>query len=94
MQQWKRLSSHHIRQFIHQELPGYSAKIGADDPFWQAKYHDFNLYNGDKVRQKLQYMHENPVRAGLVRGICDWPWSSARHYEQRRSVGVPIQWID
>ena len=46
-----------------------------------------------KVREKLTYIHENPVRAGLVVHTCDWAFSSGQYYEQRRNVGVPIQWI-
>ncbi|HEY4760068.1 MAG TPA: transposase [Thermoguttaceae bacterium] len=94
MQQWKRLSSHSIRGLVHKKLPCYAKTIGKEDPFWQAKYYSFNLYNEDKVREKLTYMHENPVRAGLVGKPCDWPWSSARYYEQGRSLGVPVNWID
>jgi len=42
---------------------------------------------------KLRYIHENPVRAGLVAEPYAWSYSSPRFYEQSRSVGVPIQWI-
>ncbi len=94
VQQWKRLSSHHVGQLVHRKLIRYAEKIGNNDPFWQAKYYSFNLYNEDKVREKLTYMHENPVRAGLVARSCDWAFSSARHYEQGRSVGVPLRWIE
>jgi putative transposase len=93
MQQWKRLSSHHIARLVKNKFVHYAAKIGPEDPFWQAKYHDFNLYSEEKVREKLGYMHENPLRAGLAATTCDWPFSSARYYEQGRSVGVPIRWI-
>jgi putative transposase len=93
IQQWKRLSSHHIGQFTRNELVHYAEKTGDDDPFWQAKYYPFNLYSEEKVREKLTYMHENPVRAALVSQPCDWAFSSARYYEQGRSVGVPIRWI-
>ena len=34
--------------------------------FWQPRFHDFNVYSRYKLRQKLQYMHENPVKRGLV----------------------------
>ena len=94
VQQWKRLSSYHIRRLVQRRLVHYAEKIGAADPFWQAKYYAFNLYSDEKVREKLTYMHENPVRAGLVARPCDWPFSSARFYEQGRSVGVPIRWIE
>jgi len=94
MQQWKRLSSHHIGGLVQNKFVHYAEKIGGDDPFWQAKYYPFNLYSEEKVREKLTYMHENPVRAGLVAKACDWVFSSARYYEQGRSVGVPIRWIE
>ncbi len=93
MQQWKRLSSHKIMQFVRDELNHYGESIKGKQPLWQPKYYSFNLFDEEKVREKLTYMHENPVRAGLVATACDWPWSSARHYEQNCGVGVPIQWV-
>ena len=57
------------------------------------KYYPFNLYTEKKALEKLDYMHKNPVTAGLVEQACDWQWSSARYYEQRKSVGVPLGWV-
>jgi putative transposase len=93
VQQWKRLTSYQISRLVRSKLLHYATKIKGDQPFWQAKYYCFNLYNEEKVREKLTYMHENPVRAGLVRTPSEWVFSSARYYEQGRSVGVPIRWI-
>ena len=59
-----------------------------------ARYDDFNLFSAKKVEEKLVYMHQDPVRAGLAAQACDWPWSSARYYEQGRTVGVPVGWLD
>ncbi len=75
-------------------LPAYAAKIKDGQPFWQPKYYSLNLDREEKVREKLTYMHENPVRAGFVREPREWAFSSARYYESRRSVGVPIKGID
>ncbi|MBN2292522.1 MAG: transposase [Pirellulales bacterium] len=94
MQQWKRLTSHHIACFVREELVQYAGAIEDGQPFWQPKYHCFNLFSEQKIREKLTYMHENPVRAKLVEHCCDWKWSSARYYEQGKSVGVPVRWID
>ncbi|HXL22447.1 MAG TPA: hypothetical protein VOA78_08280, partial [Candidatus Dormibacteraeota bacterium] len=44
--------------------------------FWQARFYDFNVYSRGKVKQKLNYMHANPVIRGLVKHPKDWPWSS------------------
>ncbi len=82
-----------IGRLLRERFLHYADNVGPDDPFWQPKYYPFNLYSEGKVREKLRYMHENPVRAGLVACPCDWAFSSARYYEQGRSVGVPIRWI-
>jgi putative transposase len=58
--------------------------------FWQARYYDFNVYKKYKMREKLRYMHANPVVRGLVRSPGDWPWSSWGFYEKGEVGLVPI----
>lgn len=48
--------------------------------FWQRRYYDFNVYSRSKLREKLEYMHANPVREKLVDHPKDWPWSSWSFY--------------
>ena len=36
------------------------------DPFWQARFYDFNVWTSKKRVEKLRYMHRNPVKRGLV----------------------------
>ena len=50
--------------------------------FWQPRFHDFNVYTKYKLRQKLQYMHANPVKRGLVKNPGEWIWSSFSFYEK------------
>ena len=54
--------------------------LRADEPFWQARYYDFNVWSEKKRIEKLSYIHRNPVARGLVANPEDWPWSSFRHY--------------
>jgi putative transposase len=49
------------------------------------------VFSEKKLEEKLDYMHLNPVRRGLVLRAVDWKWSSARWYLQRKSVGIKIQ---
>jgi putative transposase len=93
MKQWKQRSSASLKKLFQAVLSQYAATVDAADPVWQRKYYSFNLYTDRKMREKLDYMHANPVRAGLVARACEWPWSSARFYELNQPVGVPIQWI-
>ncbi len=93
MHGWKRKSSYALRHWYRENAPNYSAIHGEDRRFWTPKYHAFEIYTQPKLHEKLTYLHLNPVRAGLVSRTIDYPWSSARWYEQRRSVGVPIEWV-
>ena len=54
--------------------------LRSSEPFWQARYYNFNVYNERKRIEKLRYMHRNPVARGLVAAPEDWAWSSFRHW--------------
>lgn len=54
--------------------------LHASEPFWQARYYDFNVWSERKRVEKLRYMHRNPVKRGLVQHPEDWAWSSFTHY--------------
>ncbi len=59
--------------------------------FWQKRYYDFNVYSTAKRREKLEYMHRNPITRRLVRDPKDWVWSSYSSYSGR---GTPLVEID
>ncbi len=48
---------------------------------WQSSFYDFNIHSDHKFRQKLAYIHQNPMTAGLCSNPEDWPWSSYRQVE-------------
>jgi putative transposase len=54
--------------------------IGGGEHFWQKRYYDHNVRNYDKFREKLRYIHRNPVQRGLCAEPGDWSWTSFRHY--------------
>ena len=90
IQQWKRLSSFRIKQFMRGKMTGYFSSVGSDQPFWQPKYYESSLYEERTLREKIDYIHNNPVRAGLVKSTVQWQWSSARYYLSGDGVDVPI----
>jgi putative transposase len=61
--------------------------------FWQCRYYDFNVYSRRKLREKLDYMHANPVLEKLVTHPKDWPWSSWSAYVGQAAL-LPIDFID
>ena len=52
----------------------------ATEHFWQRRFYDFVVWSPAKRQQKLNYMHENPVKRGLVREPGQWRWSSHPYY--------------
>jgi putative transposase len=58
--------------------------------FWQRRFYDFNVWSKQKRIEKLNYMHMNPVKRGLVTDPKLWPWSSYRFYQYReKGLCVP-----
>ncbi|MBW7912733.1 MAG: transposase [Taibaiella sp.] len=52
--------------------------------FWQKDYHPVELSTGALFQQRLDYLHENPVRAGIVREPQHYLYSSSiDYYEQK-----------
>ncbi len=63
-----------------QEWPKCAEAQTVEEHFWQRRFYDFNVWSEKKFREKLEYMHANPVKRGLVVHPKDWPWSSWGHY--------------
>ena len=47
---------------------------------WQEGSHPQMIVSEDMMRQKLEYIHDNPVRRGYVDDPLHWRYSSARDY--------------
>jgi len=58
--------------------------------FWQPRFYDFNVWSKKKVREKLNYMHANPVIRKLADHPRDWPWSSWSFYAKGEVGLVPL----
>jgi putative transposase len=52
----------------------------AHEGFWQRRFYDFNVWSAAKHAEKVRYIHDNPVRRGLVAEPQQWEWSSYRAY--------------
>ena len=61
----------------------YANEWATLDHFWQKRFYDFNVWSEAKRKEKIRYIHGNPVRRGLVSEPDQWPWSSFRSYVYR-----------
>ena len=48
--------------------------------FWQNEYHSIELRTNARLKQRLNYIHNNPVEAGIVEKPEDYIYSSAKDY--------------
>jgi len=62
---------------------------GLQPNFWKSKIAIFNMLPENQYPQIcFNYIHHNPVKAGLVSKDIDWEFSSARDYANLRSNGI------
>jgi len=68
------------RSMDGQSLLAFAKNEAEHTAFWQRRFYDFNVWSAKTVKEKLEYMHANPVKRKLVEHAKDWPWSSWSHY--------------
>ena len=54
--------------------------------FWQQHNKPIELWSNKVIKQKINYIHNNPVVQGFVTDPVDWKYSSARNYADDETV--------
>jgi REP element-mobilizing transposase RayT len=69
-------------------------KDGSTHQVWQESFKAFPLWSGWMIKQKINYIHSNPVRAKLVNSAKDYPWSSftAFYWQDQNPLPVDTDW--
>ncbi|NOQ27228.1 MAG: transposase [Bacteroidales bacterium] len=64
---------------------------------WTHENHAEHIFSQKFIEQKLDYIHNNPIKAGIVANPQDYLYSSARNYADMESVieiiKVDRRWI-
>jgi REP element-mobilizing transposase RayT len=64
---------------------------------WTHESHAEEIYSPKFILQKINYIHENPVRAGIVEKAEDYLYSSARNYAELSAeieiITLDLPWI-
>jgi REP element-mobilizing transposase RayT len=94
-----------LRKFTGRQLLDYSSKhlpdsfteefhkqAGKDRErrFWQPSQHPVGIVSEGFWKQKVDYLHDNPCRKGLVLQPEDWRFSSARYWTMRQKGDVQL----
>ena len=90
----KSYTSRHIRKELEQATyesrkewmlqmfykAGRAKSNNKDFQFWIQNNHPIQLSSTEMMKQRIEYIHNNPVEAGFVNEAQDWKWSSAYDY--------------
>jgi putative transposase len=108
LQHMKQFTSQQLKKSII-EYPGESRKTWMLDmmiragmaksnnknfQLWQQDNHPMELFNLDIAYQKLNYIHNNPVKAGFVEFPHEYLYSSARDYYGKKKGLLDISLLD
>ena len=53
---------------------------GSTHQVWQESFKAFPLWSGWMINQKINYIHNNPLKAKLVKSAKDYQWTSFRAF--------------
>lgn len=69
---WKSFTSNVINRHLHRS-----------GQLWMEDYYDRYIRDDAHLAAVIAYIHNNPVKAGLVAAAEDWPYSSAHRHQGR-----------
>lgn len=91
--------------WIRENAPEWLGKITrkrgtrTEHLFWQSGGgYDRNITEGETLLKMIDYVHDNPVRKGLVERSHDWKWSSAAWFVEMVETPlsperIPPEWL-
>src|SRR5574337_1487040 len=70
---------------------------GSTGALWQHQFWDRFVRHAREFRERLDYVHLNPVRKGLAATPGEWRWSSYENFSleksQRAACPIPIDYV-
>ena len=93
MREWKSVTAREILTYAEDKSPRllqqfekaaekYHLSNKQRHHVWASRFDDLQLRTSNTIRVKLNYIHENPVRKGIVQKTGDYEYSSAGWYEE------------
>jgi REP element-mobilizing transposase RayT len=67
VQAWKSFTAKRANRFLDRT-----------GPFWHKDYFDRFIRDEGHLERTIDYIENNPVKAGLASSITEWRWGSAR----------------
>jgi len=76
LSRWLRKTAHPSHLIVYERRADKDSKLAV----WKEQARAVGIVSKDVLKTKIEYIHTNPVRRGLVENPVEWPWSSWRNY--------------
>ncbi|MGV8835921.1 REP-associated tyrosine transposase [Cellvibrio sp.] len=88
------LQQHNVKRLLDQfSFYKKAHKTESQHQFWQEGVHPELIQNPEIMRQKVEYIHANPVKRGYVDFAEHWRYSSARNFAGNAGLlGICKNW--
>jgi putative transposase len=91
MRDFKKYTSLQIREYLQEKYPekleGMTYELRTQKfKLWEDRFDELHLYTSKVCETKIDYIHENPVKAGLVTRPELYKYSSASFYFAEKPV--------
>ena len=70
------LKSFSAKRLVQINRSGFFKKAVEENQVWQESFRTLRLWSSWMIWQKINYIHNNPLKAGLVKSARDYRWSS------------------
>lgn len=74
---WKKFTARQICDFFRNTANQINNQNNYPNPVWYHEYYDRYIRDEQHFNNVIEYIHNNPVKAGLVNHATEWMWSSA-----------------
>ena len=89
IQSFKGLSAKKLRELLPQD--DFAIFYNGDKfTFWKPRFDDLIIWSEKQFRIKIDYIHNNPVKAGLVNQPVDYIFSSAKDWLKGEAGILPV----
>ncbi|MCP4703738.1 MAG: hypothetical protein GY865_03935 [candidate division Zixibacteria bacterium] len=76
VQSFKILGAKRVKNLLKMDLINFTNSSGGFS-FWKPRFDDSIIFSEEQFKIKLDYIHNNPVKAGLINRSDEWLYSSA-----------------
>jgi len=90
------LKSLTAKRLVQINPTGFFTKADGENQVWQESFKSLAIWSGWMAWQKINYIHQNPLRAGIVKSTIDYRWSSFKSFyghECEELLSVDHEWL-